>query len=106
MSDNDVLPNGGQAFNTQTTKEQLRTMTFPPTPNPEPEVGSNARKSASTMQPGAFGEHLAWIIEHDSQLQHRTHPGSATETVVINGQDLSLAEVVAVSWFVIQATHF
>ncbi|KAI7581121.1 phenylalanine ammonia-lyase, partial [Hortaea werneckii] len=33
----------------------------------------------------------------DSRLQHCTQPGSATETVVINGQDLSLAEVVAVS---------
>lgn len=105
MSINDALLNGDQAFNTQTTKQQLRTMNFPPTPNPEPEMSPNGKRSLSTMHQGAFGEHLAWIIEHDSKLQHCTHPGSATETVVINGQDLSLAEVVAVSWFVMYPTH-
>ncbi|KAI6894618.1 phenylalanine ammonia-lyase [Hortaea werneckii] len=97
MSINDVLLNGDQAFNTQTTKQQLRTMNFPPTPNPEPEMSPNGKRSSSTMHQGAFGEHLAWIIEHDSRLQHCTDPGSAKETVLINGQDLSLAEVVAVS---------
>ena len=73
-----------------------KNLIFPPTPNPEPEVVANGNVKPRN-QDDRIGEHLAWVIEHDNRLQNCTSTNSS-ETVVVNGQDLSLAEVVAVSW--------
>ena len=78
------------------------TTLFPPTPlsgasHAGKDVdGSNAQSASPTL-----GEHLTWVIEHDRELQ--AWAGTSTDAdrrasaVIVNGHDLTLAELVAVA---------
>lgn len=76
---------------------------FPPTPDSGSKYSTpatNGNKSEDTT----IKDHLAWVIEHDSRLHACIGPeGEAEghhEAIVVNGQDLSLAELVAVARYV------
>ena len=76
---------------------------FPPTPNTEPASPKQKAVPDSTISgTDSFQEHLAWVIEHDHVLQRRvnakTEKALKDDVIVLSGEDLSLAELVAVAW--------
>lgn len=95
VASDSAVPIGVQS--TYSPDQPPKALVFPPTPNPEPEMTTDRQASASSAHGDEIGQHLAWIIKHDTRLQAFHNSDKPTEMVVVNGQDLSLAEVVAVS---------
>jgi len=71
---------------------------LPPTPNPEPADANNINKAAA--KPNTT-QHLDWLRTHERLLQrsvvNKTGIVSRDIPIVVSGDDLSLAELVAVA---------
>nr|OQO28637.1 hypothetical protein B0A51_04847 [Rachicladosporium sp. CCFEE 5018] len=80
---------------------------FPPTPASVPDSprqkAANGRTASKT-----FGEHLAWVIEHDHVLQRcidaKAETAMTEDVIVLSGEHLTLAELVAVAWYNVPVT--
>lgn len=77
---------------------------MPPTPNPEPVDSDDAAKASgatASQQKTLTESHLAWLTKHHRHLErsvgNKAGVVSRDVPVVVSGDDLSLAELVAVS---------
>lgn len=83
----------------------MANLQFPPTPlsgASRADKGTNSEDATRTASP-TLGEHLTWVLEHDRELQTYIDPSRLADqrlpAVVVNGHDLSLAELVAVATY-------
>lgn len=71
---------------------------LPPTPNPEPADANNINKTAAKPN---ITQHLDWLRSHERLLQRSVVNKTGVVTrdipIVVSGDDLSLAELVAVA---------
>jgi hypothetical protein len=71
---------------------------LPPTPNPEPADAKDMNKTATKSH---TTQHLDWLRAHERLLQrsvvNKTDVVSRDIPIVVSGEDLSLAELVAVA---------
>lgn len=78
---------------------QSRPITLLDNHAPKPSTNGVGRPGKHDNLP--VGDQLRWVIKHNSRLRTFNNQGSdegALKLVILNGHDLSLAEVVAVSW--------
>lgn len=78
---------------------------LPPTPNPEPADSEDATKTVSPSAKTPTTNHLDWLKAHERVLQRSVGNQTGVVTrdvpIVVSGDDLSLAELVAVAQYVI-----
>lgn len=73
---------------------------LPPTPNPEPADGQDATKAAIPAAESQTASHLEWLSAHHRILEKsfgKSGVVSRDVPIVVSGEDLSLAELVAVA---------
>ena len=74
---------------------------LPPTPNPEPADSEDITKSAAPAAKSQKTSHLDWLTAHERVLQrsvnNKTNVVTRDVPIVVSGEDLSLAELVAVA---------
>jgi hypothetical protein len=74
---------------------------LPPTPNPEPADSEDIHKTAIPAAKAQTTQHLNWLKAHERVLQrsvvNKTGVVSREIPIVVSGDDLSLAELVAVA---------
>jgi len=74
---------------------------LPPTPNPEPADSDDTTKTAAPAATSQKTSHLDWLTAHERVLQrsvsNKTGVVSRDMPIVVSGEDLSLAELVAVA---------
>jgi hypothetical protein len=85
------------------TNRFLSNESFPPTPNTESVSPKHETIHGSTIsETNSFRQHLSWVIEHDHVLQKcvdaKTENALRSDVIVLSGEDLTLAELVAVAW--------
>ena len=74
---------------------------LPPTPNPEPADSEDITKSAAPAAKSQKTSHLDWLTAHERVLQRSVNNKTGVVTrdvpILVSGEDLSLAELVAVA---------
>jgi hypothetical protein len=74
---------------------------LPPTPNPEPADSEDITKTAIPAARAQTQQHLDWLSAHERVLQRSVGNQTGVVTrdvpIVVSGDDLSLAELVAVA---------
>lgn len=74
---------------------------LPPTPNPEPADSEDINKTAIPAAKSQTQQHLDWLTAHERVLQRSVGNKTGVVTrdvpIVVSGDDLSLAELVAVA---------
>lgn len=74
---------------------------LPPTPNPEPADGHDTTKHGAASAKSQTNSHLEWLSAHhrilEKSLGNKNGVVSRDVPIVVSGDDLSLAELVAVA---------
>jgi hypothetical protein len=74
---------------------------LPPTPNPEPADSEDITKTAAPAAKSQKTSHLDWLTAHERVLQRSVNNKTGVVTrdvpILVSGEDLSLAELVAVA---------
>ncbi|KAM0717140.1 hypothetical protein Q7P37_006992 [Cladosporium fusiforme] len=76
---------------------------LPPTPNPEPADGHDLPKASASSTTSQTATHLDWLRAHhrvlEKSLGNKTGVVNRDVPIVVSGDDLSLAELVAVAQY-------